>query len=166
MPTQHYVHLFTGPDNLSHFKDVEVELDDRGAASFLSETMPATGINFRKNSMAYDLDWHPAPRRQFIINLTGAVKITASDGEVRVFGLGQHHAGGRHDRQGPPQSARGRRRARVVVHPHPVGPAAVDGAPDLTTPRGHCRGVFLCLGALQRAVDSSAACFVSSEYRM
>src|SRR5687767_7281452 len=48
MPTQHYVHLFTGPDNLSHFKDVEVELADRGAASFLSETMPATGINFRK----------------------------------------------------------------------------------------------------------------------
>jgi len=45
MATQHYVHLFTGPDNLSHFKDVEVELSDRGAASFLSDTMPATGLS-------------------------------------------------------------------------------------------------------------------------
>jgi hypothetical protein len=41
MPTLRYVHLYTGPDNLSHFKDVDVDLADRGAASFLSETMPA-----------------------------------------------------------------------------------------------------------------------------
>jgi hypothetical protein len=88
MATLRYVHLYTGPDNLSHFKDVDVELSDRGAASFLSETMTATGVNFRRNSKAYDLDWHPAPRRQFVVNLTGAVKITASDGEERIFGPG------------------------------------------------------------------------------
>jgi hypothetical protein len=88
MATLNYVHLFTGPDNLSHFKDVEVDLKDRGAGSFLSDTMQATGLNLRRNAMSYDLDWHPAPRRQFIVNLIGAVKITASDGEVRVFGPG------------------------------------------------------------------------------
>ena len=32
----------------------------------------------------YDLDWHLAPRGQYIVNLDGAVKITASDGEARV----------------------------------------------------------------------------------
>jgi len=89
MATLNYVHLYTGPDKLSHFKDVEVDLADRGAGSFLSETMQATGLNFRKNSKAYDLDWHPAPRRQFIVNLAGAVKITASDGEVRTIGVGE-----------------------------------------------------------------------------
>jgi len=51
--------------------------------------MPATGINFRRNSMAYDLDWHPAPRRQYIINLDAGVQITASDGQSRQIGAGE-----------------------------------------------------------------------------
>ena len=88
MPSLSYVHLYTGPDNLSHFKDIDVELSEQGAASYLSALIPATGVNLRRNSKAYDLDWHPAPRRQFVVNLTGSVKITASDGEVRVFGPG------------------------------------------------------------------------------
>jgi quercetin dioxygenase-like cupin family protein len=37
----------------------------------------------------YDLDWHPAPRRQYIINLDAGVKITASDGEARIIGAGE-----------------------------------------------------------------------------
>jgi hypothetical protein len=37
----------------------------------------------------YDLDWHPAPRRQYIINLDNGVEITASDGETRVIGAGE-----------------------------------------------------------------------------
>ena len=84
-----YVRLFTGPDQLSHFEDVEVELSEPGSASQqLSKAMETKAIQFRENAAAYDLDWHPAPRRQFVINLTGEVEITASDGEVRRFGPG------------------------------------------------------------------------------
>ena len=35
------------------------------------------------------LDWHPAPRRQYIVNLDAGVKITASDGESRLIGVGE-----------------------------------------------------------------------------
>jgi quercetin dioxygenase-like cupin family protein len=35
------------------------------------------------------MDWHPAPRRQYIINLDGGVQLTASDGESRVIGAGE-----------------------------------------------------------------------------
>lgn len=83
-----YVRLYTGDDGLSHFEDVEVELSQAGEASLLSETLKVSGLNFRRNLMSYNLDYHPAPRRQFIVNLTGGVEITASDGEVRVFGPG------------------------------------------------------------------------------
>jgi hypothetical protein len=84
-----YVRLYTGPDQLSHFEDVEVELDQAGSASqALSKPMETKAIQFRQNASAYQLDWHPAPRRQFVINLTGEVEITASDGEVRRFGPG------------------------------------------------------------------------------
>jgi hypothetical protein len=83
-----YVRLYTGPDQLSHFEDVEIELSESGSASQLSKAMETSAIQFRQNTDSYDLDWHPAPRRQFVINLTGEVEITASDGEVRRFGPG------------------------------------------------------------------------------
>ena len=54
-----------------------------------SERLPATGIIFSETSGDYDLDWHPAPRRQYIIILAGAVQITASDGEKRIIGAGE-----------------------------------------------------------------------------
>ena len=49
----------------------------------------ATGIIFRETPGTYDYSWHPAPRRQYIINLDGAVEITASDGEKRIIGPGE-----------------------------------------------------------------------------
>ena len=51
--------------------------------------MPANGIIFRETSGDYDLDWHPAPRRQYIVNLDAGVKITASDGEARKIKAGE-----------------------------------------------------------------------------
>ena len=57
--------------------------------SKLSKRLPATGIIFRETQAEHDIDWHPAPRRQYIINLDAGVKITASDGESRVIGVGE-----------------------------------------------------------------------------
>jgi hypothetical protein len=72
----------------THFEDVEVAMAARGRASELSEVFPVTGVVFRLTKADYDLDFHPAPRRQFIVNLTGGVEIEVSDGEVRRFGAG------------------------------------------------------------------------------
>src|SRR5262249_27354207 len=57
--------------------------------SKLSKRLPATGIIFRETQAEHDIDWHPAPRRQYIVNLDAGVKITASDGESRVIGTGE-----------------------------------------------------------------------------
>ena len=55
----------------------------------MSARLPANGIIFRETSGDYDLSWHPAPRRQYIINLDGGVQITASDGDARTIGAGE-----------------------------------------------------------------------------
>jgi uncharacterized cupin superfamily protein len=73
----------------THWRDIEVEWVEERNFSKLSARLPATGIIFRETSGDYDLDWHPAPRRQYIINLEGGVRITASDGEVREIGPGE-----------------------------------------------------------------------------
>lgn len=81
--------LYTDAKGESHFRDIEVEWAEETNAGKLSKRLPATGIIFRQVQPTYDLDWHPAPRRQYIINLDAGVQITASDGEARVIGAGE-----------------------------------------------------------------------------
>jgi hypothetical protein len=81
--------LYADADGESHFRDIEVEwVQDLPGGKF-SRRHAATGVIFRETSGDYDLDWHPAPRRQYIVNLDAGVQITASDGEVRVIGAGE-----------------------------------------------------------------------------
>ncbi len=81
--------LYEDEDGESHFRDIEVEWAEERGASKYSALLPATGIIFRKTSGDYDLDWHPAPRRQYIINLDAGAKLTASDGESRIIAAGE-----------------------------------------------------------------------------
>ena len=81
--------LYTDEQGESHFRDVEVEWADINGSRKYSARLPATGIIFRQTGGDYDLDWHPAPRRQYIINLDAGVAITASDGERREIGAGE-----------------------------------------------------------------------------
>ncbi|MFT5507390.1 MAG: hypothetical protein ACI89J_000454 [Hyphomicrobiaceae bacterium] len=81
--------LFTDADGESHFRDIEVEWESERNFSKYSARLPATGIIFRETAGDYDLDWHPAPRRQYIINLDAGAQLTASDGEVRTINAGE-----------------------------------------------------------------------------
>jgi hypothetical protein len=81
--------LYVDASGESHFRDIEIEWVEESRGSRLSKRFPASGIIFRQVPPTYDLDWHPAPRRQYIINLDAGVQITASDGESRVIGAGE-----------------------------------------------------------------------------
>jgi hypothetical protein len=81
--------LYVDAQGQTHFRDIEIEWKSEGPGGKLSARLPATGIIFRETSGHYDLDWHPAPRRQYIINLDAGVKITAGDGESRIIGAGE-----------------------------------------------------------------------------
>jgi uncharacterized cupin superfamily protein len=81
--------LYADEAGETHFRDIEVEWASEGKGGRMSAVQPATGIIFRQTPGSYDYDWHPAPRRQYIINLDGGVRITASDGESRVIGAGE-----------------------------------------------------------------------------
>jgi hypothetical protein len=79
--------IYTGSDNESHFEEKEVELKFNGDME-VGATEPATGIYFRRAPANHLLDFHPAPRRQYIITLSGEVEIEAGDGTVKRFGKG------------------------------------------------------------------------------
>jgi hypothetical protein len=80
--------IYTGEDGRSHFEDLDVELEDVGAGGYISAPWPASGVMFREVSGSYDLDFHNAPRRQLVVNLTGSVDIEIGDGTVRRLGPG------------------------------------------------------------------------------
>ena len=81
--------LYVDDKGETHFRDIEVEWKHEGRGGKTSATFPATGIIFRQTPGSYDYEWHPAPRRQYIINLDGGVSIQASDGETRIIGAGE-----------------------------------------------------------------------------
>jgi hypothetical protein len=81
--------LYTDANGESHFRDIDVEWAEERRGSKLSKRLPANGIIFRETKPENTVDWHTAPRRQYIVNLESGVRITASDGESRVIGAGE-----------------------------------------------------------------------------
>jgi len=82
------VRVFTGADGQSHFQDVTIDLESFGPAGRISSLWPGGGVQFREVDGDYLLDFHTAPRRQLVVNLTGSVEIEVGSGETRLLGPG------------------------------------------------------------------------------
>jgi hypothetical protein len=81
--------LYVDSAGESHFRDIEVAWEANALGGRMSKLQPARGIVFRRTEGNYDLDWHNAPCRQYVINLDASIEVTASDGETRVIGAGE-----------------------------------------------------------------------------
>ena len=78
------VRIYTGGDQKSHFEDIEIKFD--GNQQILSgDSRAATSAVFRCVLPGLVLDRHPAPRRQYVVTLSGSWEIEASAGAVRTF---------------------------------------------------------------------------------
>jgi len=80
--------LFEDDAGVSHFRDVALRWDDVRGASQFARTYPAAGIIMRETTKEYDVARHPAPRREYVVNLGGGVDIAAGDGESRHIAQG------------------------------------------------------------------------------
>ncbi len=88
-----YVRIHADSSGETHFEDVDVAstlLDYAPPAPplHLSAVMPAAGWALITFPAGWDGDWHPTPRRQFFIFLTGALEGETSDGDHRSHGPG------------------------------------------------------------------------------
>ena len=82
------VRVYAGDDGESHFEDVDIEVRPHGGIGRLSGLIRGPGVMFREVDGDYDLDFHQAPRRQFVVNLRGGVDITVGSGETRRLQAG------------------------------------------------------------------------------
>ena len=81
------VRLYTGADNESHFEEIDIELSFNGRVE-TSGLQPAEGIVFRSAPPSHLSSYHPVPKRQYVITLSGQVEIETGDGTIRSFGPG------------------------------------------------------------------------------
>ena len=81
--------LYTGPDGKTHVEEYEVPLKAQGRGTELSETVAVRDLQFRRTNQDYNLDWHPAPRRQYVVTLSGESEIELEGG--RKIRLGPGH---------------------------------------------------------------------------
>jgi len=75
--------LYTGSDGQSH-------IEDQALSSHPALTTPQATAHIMFGQMAVGtfIDWHPAPRRQYVIILAGQLEIGLGDGTLRRFGPG------------------------------------------------------------------------------
>lgn len=88
-----YTRVYSDEYGETHFEDVEIELSP---ANFAPPAPPLNLSEF-KESKKYGFviapsgwfgDWHPTPKRQLFVYISGRIEAQVSDGEVRVFGPG------------------------------------------------------------------------------
>ena len=77
------IRLYTGDDGHSHIE--EIDPTEHPAWNTLHG---AKGILFRAQQPGFFSDWHIAPRRQYIITLSGEAEIGLKDGTVHRLGAG------------------------------------------------------------------------------
>lgn len=93
-------------------------IEDQSLASHPRLTSPqaAAHIVFNQLPAGTFIDWHPAPRRQYVIILSGQLEIGLGDGTVRRFGPGDARL---------VEDTTGRGHTTRVVGPEPVLTAVI-----------------------------------------
>jgi len=92
-PHLQYTRLYADEHGVSHFEDLEFELSEvdyapPAAPLLMSSPIESTRMVFWAVRAGWDGDWHPAPRRQFLVQIAGELEVEAGDGNVRRFTSG------------------------------------------------------------------------------
>ena len=72
--------LYTGQDNQTHAEEVEVAFT-AGSTSNVFQLMKITGAELHRIPAGTVNDWHTAPRRQYVITLSGRGEIEVAGGK-------------------------------------------------------------------------------------
>lgn len=89
----HYQLLYCDESGDSHWREVEVTLSEQVFAPpaqdiLVSAPDAAQAMIWLRLEVGWNEPIHPTPKRQLLICLSGRIRVTASDGEVREFGQG------------------------------------------------------------------------------
>jgi quercetin dioxygenase-like cupin family protein len=79
--------LFTGPDNQTHAEEVEMKWTP-GNPTELFKLLQVTSAELHRTPGGNVDDWHRAPRRQYVITLSGHAELEVAGGKKITVGPG------------------------------------------------------------------------------
>ena len=79
--------VFTGPDNQTHAEELELKFTP-GSPAEVFKMMQVTGSELHRTAGGSVDDWHRAPRRQYVITLSGRGEIEVAGGKKISVGPG------------------------------------------------------------------------------
>jgi hypothetical protein len=79
--------LYTGPDGLTHAEEIEAKFAPAGGND-VYKLMANSGAELRRAPPGRVADWHTAPRRQYVITLSGYAELEVAGGKKISLGPG------------------------------------------------------------------------------
>src|SRR5690348_10945538 len=79
--------LYTGSDGLTHAEQVEAKFT-AGSGNEVYKLLAVTGAELHRAAPGTVIDWHTAPRRQYVITLSGHGEIEVAGGKKFEVGPG------------------------------------------------------------------------------
>lgn len=79
------VRVYTDDDGQTLFDDTSIELEPGSFNGGMSEAFRSSTTQIRTIGGEFTMDFHVAPRRQFIINLAGTTEIEVPSGDRRTM---------------------------------------------------------------------------------
>ena len=83
-----FPHFNTSEKHISQVDTWSIETNAHGHGTFVSELIECHSVRIAETEPGGVYDWHPAPRRQYVITLTGTVEFTFGNGEILVVNPG------------------------------------------------------------------------------
>ena len=84
-----YSVLYSDAEGVTHFRDEYLPWKKSSSGSATTPLEDAEQIGFVRAPAGIRSDWHPAPRKQFVLVLKGVMEVEAGDGERRKFTSGR-----------------------------------------------------------------------------
>ena len=72
----------TDEEKISKVETWTIGTREHGHGTFVSDLIPCDSVRLAETEPGGLYDWHPAPRKQVVITLTGTIEFTFGNGEV------------------------------------------------------------------------------------
>ena len=72
----------TDEEKVSKVEPWTIGTKEHGHGTFVSDLIPCDSVRLAETEPGGVYDWHPAPRKQVVVTLTGTIEFTFGNGEV------------------------------------------------------------------------------------
>ena len=83
-----FPHFCTDSVKVSRVDTWTIGTKEHGHGTFVSDLIPCDSVRLAETEPGGVYDWHPAPRKQVVVTLTGSIEFTFGNGEILLVNPG------------------------------------------------------------------------------